>query len=104
LPLLATTRGRSVQHRFGGALNLKFHVNALVIDGAFSRDGPERATFHPVHPPDVYALEIVIDCVYRRLVAWLGCHGLLTKVDDEVESQRGASRARPRTRATTQFA
>ena len=67
-------------------MNLKSHVHALVIDGEFSRDGPERATFHPVHPPDVYALEIVIDRVYRRLVAWLGRHGLLTKVDDEVES------------------
>jgi len=74
----------SVQHRFGGALNLNCHVHAAVIDGVFTRDDPdERATFHSVPAPDPFALGDVIERVYKRLVAWLRRKGLLAEYNHE---------------------
>ncbi len=78
----------SVQHRFGGALNLNCHVHAAVIDGVFTRhDEDQRATFHAVPAPDSFALGDVIERVYKRLVAWLRRKGLLAEYNHErVES------------------
>src|SRR5882672_4128576 len=74
----------SVQHRFGGALNLNCHVHAAVIDGMFTRDDQdERAVFHAVPPPDPFALADVIEGVYKRLVAWLRGRGLLADCGHE---------------------
>jgi Putative transposase len=70
----------SVQHRFGGALNLNCHVHAAVIDGVFTRgEKNERAVFHPVRAPDSFALGLVIERVYKRLVKWLRSDDLLAQ-------------------------
>jgi hypothetical protein len=60
----------SVQHRFGGALNLNCHIHAAVVDGVFSRGKHEdRAAFRPVRAPDCFALRWVVERVYKRFVA-----------------------------------
>ena len=74
----------SVQHRFGGALNLNCHVHAAVTDGVFTRgEKNERAVFHPVRAPDSFALGFVIERVYKRLVKWLRRHDLLAQYNHE---------------------
>ena len=74
----------SVQHRFGGALNLNCHIHAAVIDGVFTRnENDERATFYAVPAPDRFALTDVIEFVYKRFVAWLRRKGLLGEYNHE---------------------
>jgi hypothetical protein len=82
----------SVQHRFGGALNLNCHVHAAVIDGVFTRgDEDDRAVFHAVSAPDSFVLADVIKGVYRRLVAWLRRKGLLAEYNHERAESTDAS-------------
>lgn len=76
----------SVQHRFGGALNLNCHVHAVLIDGVFTRnDFSERASFHPVPPPGSDALELIIQRIHRRVLAWLRRRDLIAEHDYELE-------------------
>ena len=52
-----TVVGRGVMiQRFGGALNLNVHMDALVLDGVFARDRAGVLNFHPA--PRLTALDI----------------------------------------------
>jgi hypothetical protein len=73
------------QHRFGGSLNLNTHLHAVVVDGVFERtstpDTTERATFHPLPPPQPVELTAVAYDVYRKFAAWLKQKGLMKLAD-----------------------
>lgn len=58
-------------HRFGGSLNLKPHLHAVVADGGFRTDGAERACIVPIPPPEPFILKDIAFTVWKKFLTWL---------------------------------
>jgi hypothetical protein len=72
--------------RFGGSLNLHVHLHVLVPDGVFVRRPGEPITFLAGKTPDALQLQLVVERVARRMLAWLGRHGYL-RVEEREEGE-----------------
>jgi hypothetical protein len=46
--------------RFGGSLNLNVHFHVVVLDGVFTREANQRASFRTASPPTVAELEAIV--------------------------------------------
>jgi len=70
---LAQCQPAALNHiqRFGGALNLNLHFDAVVVDGVFMRDEAGRVHFHETGAPSREALERIVRRVRDRTVRWL---------------------------------
>lgn len=73
------------QYRFGGSLNLKPHLHAVLVDGVFEKevasDGTERVQFHALPPQHPAELTAVACNVYRKFEMWLKKKGLMRLAD-----------------------
>jgi hypothetical protein len=85
---LGHARGAAVlfPQRFGSSLNVNIHYHAAVPDGVFVLDEQhDRATFHPLAPPDPVDLDTLALNVDLRATRWLERHHLLER-PNEVDS------------------
>ena len=65
----------AIIQRFGGALNLNVHIHALVIDGAFAKEG-DLLRFHPARRLTRDDVADVVGVVARRIERLLQRRGL----------------------------
>jgi hypothetical protein len=74
--------------RFGGSLNLNVHFHVVVLDGVFTREANQRASFRAASPPTVAELEAIVVRVRvrDRSLAWLRRRGLLDERPAEERS------------------
>ena len=75
----AQTGAVTFVQRFGSSLNLNVHFHVVFLDGVYTRDAVEGLVFHPAPPPSPEELEVAVQTVYRRALAWLGRYGHLDR-------------------------